>query len=164
MARLGKENAELRHELLRLQENSVRDFDGLSFDELFHFFESKEFNVLEVLKNTPNGSRFNISRGILTNISGLTLATANDLLITFSPVIDGAFPLRSESCSGVFKFFLQHGIVKFVPHSNITLVQIEFTPVGRRYFNRLRFLEKYKELIFESQKHDEEGDRISVFP
>lgn len=161
LARLGKENAELRNELLRLQEHTVRDFDGLSFDELFQFFESKEFNVLEVLKNTPNGSRFNISRGILTNSSGLTLATANDILITFSPVIDGALPIRSESCNGVFMFFLQHGIVKFNPHTNITLVLIEFTQVGRRYFNRLRFLEKYKKLISESQKHDEEGDKIS---
>jgi hypothetical protein len=141
MARLGKENAELRRYIEGLK--AVDNYNGLPFNHLYESFEITTYQIIDLKQHI----RFVFEKEAMQDLlryENEGLVSANDLLIAFSPFLNGFNQMHPNDFKGFLNFFQLNGIIKFVPKGHVVLP--ELTEVGRRYYLRLRTMEPYSSL------------------
>lgn len=139
MARLGKENADLRDEIERLRVIEASLVDMPSFDELFNLIKSKSINYyqFEDFFSTYGIGGFQIKEGH-ENIDG------NVVLWKIKDVVNGVYMIQPFDLDNFFNFLHFNQLVKFVPSANKDFsTSAEFTALGIRY---LKYLEKEKNI------------------
>lgn len=123
LARLGKENSELRSELENLRSKPTEDIGGLSFEDMY-----------DILDKTILDEKF----------------TANDILVQASKRFDGVSNISHHEKEKYMKALVINGLINLI-ENNSGLYGATFTEPGRKYFFKLRSLEKYKDWNNENQ-------------
>ena len=120
MARLGKENAELKKKM-KLDD----DYNGLSFKELNGILNNKKVNyknIRHLISDTPY------------YINDDSIWDFNKLLISLAPQINRITAFNPNEANGFFEFLRELGIVQYW-NMNVP----DFTESGRKYLLRLKF-------------------------
>lgn len=147
MARLGKENAELREEVKRLHTSD--DFGGITFESLYQILEKKKYSPEFLISQIP----FEREKKAISNIVDklkISEISVNDLIIAFSRSINGIVVSSGYRKSILDDILQENGLIKFFQNSYLETIS-EFTEQGRKYFFKLRSLEKYKDWNDEDQ-------------
>lgn len=141
LARLGKENSDLRVEIQNLKSSiGSDDFHGLSFQKMMMILNTSEYQVLEIKRDIIQAGWDKYFDQ--TMLTGDTI-NANNLLLLCHSRINGVSDSSPRRFGGFFNFLNENGLTKFVksPHEQ-GYTSSEFTDIGRRYFNRLRSIMK----------------------
>ena len=135
MARLGKENADLRIENERLKALELDILDSPAFEELFSIIKSK------VLSSGDLRDYYFINERQMPVLENNKI-NGNDLLWDIKENINGVYTTPPEQLGGFFNFLYHNQIIKFVnsPDKRKS-TSAEFTSLGRKY---LRHLQKVK--------------------
>lgn len=133
LARLGKENGELRNEVERLRSLDLENTDAPSMEELYELLEAKTIGFNSVREyysfNMGNEKWPPQDNG---------RCRGNVLLWSLKDRINGVYPAHPNHLDGFFNFLYHKQLIKFVSSAIMkNSTAAEFTPLGRKYIAEL---------------------------